>query len=168
MDLLQCSIKGRQFDAVVALNVLEHIEDDTAAISRMADLLKAGGIVVLEVPQGPMLYDLYDAYLRHFRRYSRKELTKKCIRSGLTPLRIGSLGFVPYAPFWVMKKLNRLRYGSRGEKAPRLEEFVRGQIKATADSKMLGLALFIESALFKKVSAPIGIRCTLVARAGEG
>lgn len=164
MDLLQCPLRERQFDAVVALNVLEHIEDDGAALEKMARLLKLGGIIILEVPQGPNLYDYFDAYLRHFRRYSKKGLLAKIASSGLHLLRIDFLGFIPYPPFWVVKKLNRLRFGLRGEKSPGIEELVREQIKVTAKSKILKFAFSVEQALAQKVSFPVGIRCTVVAR----
>jgi ubiquinone/menaquinone biosynthesis C-methylase UbiE len=165
MDLLQCPLRERQFEAVIALNVLEHIEDDTVALENMARLLKPGGILVLEVPQGPNLYDYFDAYLRHFRRYSKKDLLAKIVTSGLQLQKIDFLGFVPYLPFLVVKKLNRLRFGLRGEKPPKIEEIVRKQIKATARSKALEFAFAIEKALSGKFSFPAGIRCTIVARA---
>jgi ubiquinone/menaquinone biosynthesis C-methylase UbiE len=164
MDVLQCPLRGQQFDAVVALNVLEHIEEDGAALEKMARLLKPGGILVLEVPQGPNLYDCFDAYLRHFRRYSKKDLLAKIAASGLQLQKIAFLGFVPYLSFWVVKNLNRLRFGLRGEKSPRIEELVREQIKITAKSKILEFAFSIEKALVRKISFPVGIRCTVVAR----
>lgn len=168
MDLLQCPLRERQFDAVVALNVLEHIENDEAALMKMARLLKPGGILVLEVPQGPDLYDYFDAYLRHFRRYSKKELHVKIASSGLRLLKIGFLGFIPYMPFWAMKKLNRLRFGVRGEKSPKIEVMVRDQIKVTAKSKILDFVFLVEKALVKKIAFPFGIRCTVVARKNAG
>jgi hypothetical protein len=79
-------------------------------------------------------------------------------------LKIGFLGFIPYPLFWVVKKLNRLRFGSRGEKSPRIEEMVREQIKVTAKSKILDFAFTIERRLAPKISFPVGIRCTVVAR----
>ena len=163
MDLLQCPLRERQFDAVVALNVLEHIEDDGAALKKLAGLLKPRGILILEVPQGPNLYDYFDAYLRHFRRYSRADLLAKVAASGLEFQDINFLGFVPYLPFWVVKKLNRLRFGLRGEKSLMIEEMVRGEIKATAKSRILDIAFLIERALAPKITFPIGIRCTLAA-----
>jgi putative flippase GtrA/SAM-dependent methyltransferase len=163
-DLLKCPLREKQFDAVVALNVLEHIQDDQTALERMAALLKAGGILVLEVPQGPGLYDYFDAYLRHFRRYDKKGLVAKVASAGLQPVKIDFLGSVSYPPFWVVKKLNRLRFGPRGEKTTRREELVRKQIKDTAKSKALAFAFSIEKALVQKLSLPFGIRCTVVAR----
>ena len=164
MDILQCPLGERQFDAVIALNVLEHIEDDEAALAMMAKLLKPNGILVLEVPQGPDLYDYFDSYLRHCRRYSKKELQDKIAGSGLRLQEIDFLGFVPYLPFWLVKKYNRMRFGSKGEKFSRDGELVFEQIKATTGSKVLKIAFSVENAVFGKIGAPIGIRCTAVAR----
>jgi SAM-dependent methyltransferase len=165
MDLLQCPLREWQFDAVVALNVLEHIEDDRSALEKMARLLKPGGILILEVPQGPALFDYYDAYLRHLRRYSKKDLLAKIAESGLQSQETGYLGFVPYLPFLMVKKLNRLRFGLRGEKSPRIEELVREEINVTAKSKILEFVFLVEKVLARSISFPIGIRCTVVARA---
>jgi SAM-dependent methyltransferase len=164
MDLLQCDFKPSQFDAVVAINVLEHIEDDLGALAAMARLLKPGGLLILEVPQGPGIYDFYDAWLRHFRRFTRKELLSKIASSGLRTEWNGFLGFVPYAPFWIVKKIRRLRFGSRGEHAPSIESMVRESIKTTRRSKVLAAALAIENALRGRFQFPIGIRCVAVAR----
>ncbi len=164
MDILQCPLVERQFDAVIALNVLEHIEDDEAALAVMGKLLKPGGILVLEVPQGPNLYDYYDSYLRHFRRYSKKDLQMKIDASGLQLYELDFLGFVPYLPFWVVKKFNRTRYGPNEEKLSRDKELVRKQVKVTAGSKTFELAFSVEKAVFGRIGAPIGIRCTAVAR----
>ena len=164
MDLLQCPLKERQFDAVVALNVLEHIEEDGMALEKIARLLKPGGILVLEVPQGPNLYDYYDAYLRHFRRYSKKDLIAKITAAGLQPKKINFLGFIAYLPFFIVKKLNRLRFGLRGEKSPKIEKWFAKQIKTTARNKTLEFAFAIEKTLSRKISFPQGIRCTVVAQ----
>jgi SAM-dependent methyltransferase len=165
MDMLQCPLVERQFDALVALNVLEHIEDDEAALGKMARLLKPGGILVLEVPQGPDLYDYFDAYLRHFRRYSRQEVVAKIAASGLQLQAFSFIGFVPYLPFWMVKKLNRIRFGKHGERSPGMEEMVRKEIKTTARSRTLELAFAVEKALSGKIPFQSGIRCAAVARA---
>ena len=65
----------------------------------------------------------------------------------------------------MVKKLNRLRFGLRGEKSPRIEELVRDQIKGTAKSKILEFAFLVEKKLAQKISFPVGIRCTVIARA---
>lgn len=167
MDLLQCPLKEQQFDAVVALNVLEHIEDDMKALKNMARLLKPGGILILEVPQGPNLYDYYDFHLRHFRRYSKNELLVKIVASGLQLQQINFLGFIPYLSFFFVKKLNRLRFGAHGANFPEIDEKVRKEIKVTAKSKILEFAFSVERVLAQRISLPAGIRCTAVAKTNE-
>jgi 2-polyprenyl-3-methyl-5-hydroxy-6-metoxy-1,4-benzoquinol methylase len=69
-DLLQ------QFDTVVALNVIEHIQDDHLAISNCKKLLKPGGHLVILVPAFSLLYNLFDQELGHYVRYNRKTLNE--------------------------------------------------------------------------------------------
>jgi SAM-dependent methyltransferase len=164
MDLLRCPMAGHQFDAVIALNVLEHIEDDVAAVEKMAGLLKRGGMLILEVPQGPGLYDYFDAYLRHFRRYRAKELASRIVKARLEVRELNFLGFVAYLPFVIAKKLSRMRFGPKGEKCgSSIEKKVRDQIQKTSQSRLLGLAFAIEGQLRRMFLFPIGIRCTVVA-----
>ena len=49
--------------------MLEHVEDDQAAIRQVYRILQPGGVAVIEVPAGPDLYDIYDRQLMHHRRY---------------------------------------------------------------------------------------------------
>jgi hypothetical protein len=64
------------------LNVLEHVEDDVTALSNMADLLWAGGRVILIVPAHGRLYGSMDRAIGHFRRYTRRSMAHKLERVG--------------------------------------------------------------------------------------
>jgi SAM-dependent methyltransferase len=63
-----------RFETVVAINVIEHIRDDQAAIQNCYKLLKPEGRIVLLVPAYQALYNSFDRDLGHFRRYTRKSL----------------------------------------------------------------------------------------------
>lgn len=63
-----------EFDTVVFIHVLEHIERDKAALENTYNLLKKGGLVLIEVPALPWLYSIHDKMLGHFRRYNKKML----------------------------------------------------------------------------------------------
>ena len=65
---------GYRADTLVCLNVLEHIQDDAAAVRMFANLLRPDGTVILLVPAVPAVYGPIDRRLGHFRRYSRKGL----------------------------------------------------------------------------------------------
>ena len=71
------------FDSAIAINVIEHIEDDVAVLKRLFNLLKPGGNLVVLAPQHPCLYSI-DRYIGHYRRYTRAELTAKLEEAGFT------------------------------------------------------------------------------------
>lgn len=65
---------GRQFDLVLALDVLEHIEEDGDAVADTFSLLKTGGFLVVTVPALPSLWSNHDVINEHYRRYTRRGL----------------------------------------------------------------------------------------------
>jgi SAM-dependent methyltransferase len=67
-------MRNHGFDTVVALNVLEHIEDDLAALKCIATLSGRGGRVIILVPAIPSLHNSLDVALGHWRRYSPQAL----------------------------------------------------------------------------------------------
>jgi SAM-dependent methyltransferase len=66
------------YDLVFALNVLEHIENDSLALQNMQRLLKPGGQLFILVPAYNNLYNALDLALQHYRRYTISSLTKIC------------------------------------------------------------------------------------------
>lgn len=78
------------FDVVGAFDVVEHIEDDAAALHNLAAAVRPGGGVMITVPQHPWLWSSVDDAARHQRRYTRSELVAKLRTAGLTPVRVTS------------------------------------------------------------------------------
>ena len=76
-------LRDRGIDTVVSVNVLEHIADDRGVLLAMAELLPAGGRVILFVPAIPWLYGPLDAEFEHVRRYGKRELIDKVESAGL-------------------------------------------------------------------------------------
>lgn len=70
------------FDAVIALDVIEHIEDDVAAVERMREALAPGGTLVLSVPALSRLYGPKDVEVGHYRRYDKPALLEVIERAG--------------------------------------------------------------------------------------
>ncbi len=64
------------FDSIVALNVVEHIENDSLALANCYKLLKPNGHVVILVPAYKWLFNKFDVGLEHFRRYTKKRLVQ--------------------------------------------------------------------------------------------
>ena len=82
-DTRYASLAG-QFDTVVALNVIEHIEDDSYAVANCKKLLAPGGNLVVLVPAFKTLYNLFDEELGHFVRYTSKTLPQLLKDGGLS------------------------------------------------------------------------------------
>ena len=70
-------------DSVVAINVLEHIEDDAGALRSLATAVKPGGSIVLWVPGYQQLYGEFDRKVGHVRRYTPSTLASAVRRAGL-------------------------------------------------------------------------------------
>lgn len=65
----------KSFDLICLFDVLEHVEDDAAALSACHRLLKAGGRLLLTVPAHLWMWSAHDTRLHHHRRYTRYSLT---------------------------------------------------------------------------------------------
>ncbi len=71
LDALQ---PGEQFDTVLYIDVLEHIEDDRAELAAAARVLRPGGRVIVLAPAHNWLFSPFDRAIGHFRRYDRARL----------------------------------------------------------------------------------------------
>lgn len=65
------SLERGTFDAIMAINVIEHIQDDMEAVKNLHDLLKPGGRLLAYVPACQFAYGSVDEALGHYRRYTR-------------------------------------------------------------------------------------------------
>lgn len=89
MDARQLYFEN-EFDVVGAFDLLEHLEDDQAALREMNRALRTGGGLLLSVPQHPSLWTEADAAARHVRRYTIPELERKVVRAGFRILDVVS------------------------------------------------------------------------------
>jgi len=86
-DLNSCDssrFRGEKLDTVLCLNVLEHVENDSAALRCFFEIIEPGGRLILLSPACKVLYSNMDAGLDHCRRYSRGELVRKIQDAGFT------------------------------------------------------------------------------------
>lgn len=81
-DFLEAELPREQYDTVVCLNVLEHLQDDRRAMQRAFDLLVPGGWLVAYVPAFNFLMGTIDQRLGHFRRYTRPRARSLLLQAG--------------------------------------------------------------------------------------
>ena len=158
-DLRKCPLPDSCVDAVSALNVLEHIDDDFTALKEIRRILKPAGIAHIEVPADPSSFDLYDEVLMHFRRYRLSELAAKARDAGFAILSATHLGFFIYPAFKFVKRRNQ----KAGKNLTHEEKtlLVARQIGTTARAKALSILFKFEQSLGGVISYPIGIRAVL-------
>ncbi|HRK30358.1 MAG TPA: class I SAM-dependent methyltransferase, partial [Tepidisphaeraceae bacterium] len=72
-----------EYDVVMMLDVIEHLQDDYAGVKTAGRLLDAGGIMVITVPAYQWLWSDWDELHHHFRRYNRKMLRDVVASNGL-------------------------------------------------------------------------------------
>ena len=92
-DLTQCPLPDNFVDVIVLLNVLEHINDHETAMAQLFRVVRPGGAVIIEVPAGPSLFDVYDRVLMHQRRYAMSSLIQMAQKQGFYVERRSHLGF---------------------------------------------------------------------------
>jgi 2-polyprenyl-3-methyl-5-hydroxy-6-metoxy-1,4-benzoquinol methylase len=86
-----------KFDAILYVDVLEHIEDDRGEVTRAAARLKPGGALIVLAPAHPFLFTPFDRAIGHFRRYTRKSLCATLQAVGLETLRMEKLVYLDAA-----------------------------------------------------------------------
>ncbi len=99
-DFFSCD-SSRTFDTVLYLNVLEHIEDDVAEISKARKMLKPDGYLLIFVPALRWLYSDFDKSIGHFRRYGRGGLRRLVCESGFRIVKLRYFDLAGVLPWYV-------------------------------------------------------------------
>lgn len=95
---------SREFDSIVSVEVIEHIQFDQAAIGKLHSLLKKGGILVVSAPALSFLFGEADRVSGHFRRYSYYAFRRMLVRAGFKEVSIKSYGFPLLFIYTFMRK----------------------------------------------------------------
>lgn len=82
-----------RFDYLFAFEVLEHIEDDRAALLEWFSWIKPGGFILMSVPAHMKKWTATDDWAGHYRRYERSDLKQLLLNCGFVMERFESYGF---------------------------------------------------------------------------
>jgi SAM-dependent methyltransferase len=147
-DLAQGALDlGTPVSTVVAINVLEHIDDDTGALRALAAMTEPGGRIVLWVPAYMQLYGDFDRAVGHVRRYTPTTIRAAIRNAGLGLEVAKPVNLLGGIAWWVT-----VRRGGVGAPDPRL---VR-----TYDRFVVPVTRAIE----RRVTPPFGQSVLAVAR----
>jgi SAM-dependent methyltransferase len=104
-----------QPDSCVCLNVLEHIEDDLAALRRIASILTPDGVIVLLVPAFDVLYGPIDGRLGHHRRYAFSSIAHLAGACGLRVRKVHYMNSVGFFGWWANSRIFKREAQSAGQ-----------------------------------------------------
>ena len=106
---------GEPLDSIVAMNVIEHIDDDVAAMRDLSAALVPGGRLVIWVPGYPQLYGEFDRKVGHVTRYTPKTLEATVTGAGLGIDMLKPINFLGGIAWWLA-----VRRGGAGYPDPKL------------------------------------------------
>lgn len=154
--------KTDAFDLVCLFDVLEHLDDDGAALTEVRRVLRPGGRVLIHVPAHPLLFAQNDAVSGHRRRYTRRRLRRVVEESGLEVQRLSGsdLLLLPLiAPaVLILKGLEALGLGRR-----KAHTNLSWTLPKWADG-LCGWVYGLEARWVKRFDLPTGHSLALVAR----
>jgi SAM-dependent methyltransferase len=84
---------GSTYDVVCAFEVLEHIEEEAAALRAWVSHTRKGGHVLLSVPEDPDRFGPSDVQVGHYRRYTEESLTEALAGAGLEVVSVQHYGW---------------------------------------------------------------------------
>lgn len=142
-------------DCLTALDVLEHVEHDAAAVREFHRVLRPGGVAVITVPAAMALWSDWDVALHHFRRYDRPGLASLFPRENWELVHINYTNVVVFPLVWLVRQW-RQRTGTRGGRA-------EDALPPRWLNRLLQL-VFVRTGRVSALPFPIGVSLLLVAR----
>ena len=106
---------GPPLSTVLAVNVLEHLEDDQGALRVLAGAVEPGGRIVIWVPGYEQLYGEFDRSVGHVRRYTPRTLRDAFEGAGLRPDVVKPVNLLGGIAWWLT-----VRRGGVGSPRPGL------------------------------------------------
>ncbi len=143
------------FDLVTALDVVEHLDDDTAGLREMHRVLRPGGRAMLFVPAFMFLWGVQDDISHHRRRYTLAGLQRAVREAGFEVERATYANLSFFGPILLGRMLMR---------ATGFRPASENNINVSALNGVLGRIFGAESSLLRRLNFPFGVSAICVAR----
>lgn len=115
-------VQKNSAQAVVLLDVLEHLRDPVLALNHAAETLVEDGKIIFTVPAHPWLFSEWDERLGHFRRYTAKMMRLQVEQAGLRLIEMRSWNAISLPVATLMRTYRRIFPRRAGAEFPRLSK----------------------------------------------
>lgn len=149
------------FDAVLALDVLEHVPDDRRVLGELWRICRPGGLAVVTVPAFSFLWSGHDEALHHLRRYRAPEIGERMAAAGFEILKLSyvmSLLFVPIALYRLIERVL----------SPKSEPETTLRPVPGVVNRLLYWVLRLESVWVRWWRFPVGVSVVCIGRKAHG
>jgi SAM-dependent methyltransferase len=150
---------ANSFDAITALDVIEHNQDDAAILTDSYRVLKPGGHMIITVPALMWLWSHNDVINAHVRRYSAAEITQKLAQAGFVVRRVTYNNFFVFplaAPLILLRRLSKAEPQLASHHLDENEYQVEMEPTSPPVNAVLTLVGQVEAALIRRVNLPFG------------
>lgn len=131
-------------DVLLSMEVLEHIEDDNAALQNWFDLIRPGGHLLLSVPAHQSKFSAEDEMVGHFRRYDKRPLIEQLKAIGFEQPTIYSYGF----PLGLLLKFLRTKVASKSLSSDQRSRQERTEASGVERKRWLSLRWLLNDVCF--------------------
>jgi SAM-dependent methyltransferase len=147
------------FDLIALLDVLEHVEQDRAAVRALAGRLSAGGAMIVTVPALQFLWSEHDTMHHHHRRYSRSLLVETLQAGGLKVEYVSYFNSFLFPAALVQRLVSRIAGDIAGDP---------NAMPPAPLNRVLAKVFACERAVLKRMRLPVGLSLCAICRAADG
>lgn len=149
-DATALPFREEQFDIVIAIDVLEHVDDDVTAVAEMRRVCRPGGKLIATVPAFKFLWSRRDVQCHHVRRYTLEEFRGKLVHGGFRVIKSTYINMPLFFPLLMMVKAGQLS----SKRAPSIR--MDYALVPPPINKLLSNVVEYEARLLRHISLPIG------------
>ena len=157
-DLNNLPIRPKSVGLIVAMDILEHLDNDISGIRSFYEALKEEGVLILTVPAFRSLWGIQDEVTGHKRRYSRQEIVSKLRQEGFKIIKSSYFNFFLFFPIFLARRLIHLLG---------LRIVSENEINHPIINFFLKAIFSLESYLLRCFTFPFGVSIFCIARKSE-
>lgn len=156
-DAARPPFKDASFDLILALDVIEHLADDVAALDAIHAALRPGGHLIVFTPAFKFLWSVQDRVSHHYRRYTESDLRVKLESAGYTLEKLTYANTLLFPVVWFGRLA--IRWTGRAESIDNENDLHPGWANG-----LLARIFSAERRLLSAVDFPFGVSILAVAR----